>query len=189
MRLEWHTKGLIQVIEDLFGRSAQLVGAEVGVWRGENSEQLLSYFPSLYLWMVDRYQVLSPSEAWKDPRMGKFIKSDFEEAFKMSAARTEFASDRRCLLTLPSIAAASRVPNQSLHFVFIDASHDYDSVVSDLRSWELKVRPGGIMSGHDYHGVGDRKGAFGVKRAVDQYLKSTGRQLHQSLGKTWWCEI
>lgn len=44
-----------------------------------------------------------------------------------------------------------RVPNLSLDFLFIDGSHDYDSVFRDIELWRPKVRAGGIISGHDYH--------------------------------------
>jgi glycosyltransferase involved in cell wall biosynthesis len=33
---------------------------------------------------------------------------------------------------------------------YIDADHRYESVVSDIQAWWPKVRPGGILSGHDY---------------------------------------
>lgn len=35
--------------------------------------------------------------------------------------------------------------------LFIDARHDYNSVRADIKNWSPLVRPGGIISGHDYH--------------------------------------
>ena len=32
----------------------------------------------------------------------------------------------------------------------IDANHDYDAVVADLRAWRPKVKPGGVLAGHNY---------------------------------------
>ena len=40
--------------------------------------------------------------------------------------------------------------NESLDFVFIDARHTYDSVVSDILDWMPHVRVGGLICGHDY---------------------------------------
>ena len=34
--------------------------------------------------------------------------------------------------------------------VFIDGSHDYDSVKQDIENWSRLIKPGGIISGHDY---------------------------------------
>jgi predicted O-methyltransferase YrrM len=37
----------------------------------------------------------------------------------------------------------------SLDMVYIDACHRYDDVLSDLERWWPKVKPGGILAGHD----------------------------------------
>jgi hypothetical protein len=49
-----------------------------------------------------------------------------------------------------STAAANLYSDNSIDFVFIDAAHDYDSVVADIKAWYPKVKPGGMLSGHDY---------------------------------------
>jgi predicted O-methyltransferase YrrM len=59
----------------------------------------------------------------------------------------------------PSIEAASDYEAESLDFVYIDASHDYDNVVKDINAWYPKIKPSGILAGDDY-------GWSGVERAV-----------------------
>ncbi|CAE7208128.1 unnamed protein product [Symbiodinium pilosum] len=39
----------------------------------------------------------------------------------------------------------------SLDLVYIDADHKWWSVLQDLSAWWPKVRPGGLMMGHDFH--------------------------------------
>jgi hypothetical protein len=51
----------------------------------------------------------------------------------------------------------------SVAAVFVDAGHDYESVMQDLKGWWPHVLPGGLFCGHDYE-------LFpGVKRAVTEW--------------------
>jgi len=50
-----------------------------------------------------------------------------------------------------------KIPDHSLDFCFIDASHKYSDVKIDIELCKPKVKPGGILSGHDcetFHDVG-----------------------------------
>jgi hypothetical protein len=64
---------------------------------------------------------------------------------------------------LPSIEAAKLYGDNSLDFVFIDASHEYESVKDDIEAWYPKIKFGGYIGGHDYV-----RGEYGVYRAVDE---------------------
>ncbi len=61
-----------------------------------------------------------------------------------------------------SLNAVHNFKDNSIDFAFIDASHDYDSVLADLNAWYPKVKKGGILSGHDYH-------QESVNRAVQKF--------------------
>lgn len=48
-------------------------------------------------------------------------------------------------------ARAARLFNDgTIDFCFIDGDHRYESVTADLRCWWPKIRPGGMLAGHDY---------------------------------------
>jgi len=49
-----------------------------------------------------------------------------------------------------SLEAASLYEDESLDFVFIDASHDTENVYQDCNAWWPKIKKGGILSGDDY---------------------------------------
>lgn len=53
-------------------------------------------------------------------------------------------------MKMKSADAAELYENNSLDFVYIDASHDYESVKEDILSWYDKVKIGGIIGGDDF---------------------------------------
>jgi predicted O-methyltransferase YrrM len=44
---------------------------------------------------------------------------------------------------------AAWFPDGYFDLIYIDAGHSYDDANSDIRAWRSKVRPGGILCGHD----------------------------------------
>lgn len=58
----------------------------------------------------------------------------------------------------------------SLDFVYIDGDHFYDRVLEDLTEWSKIVKPGGIISGHDYLTHGHPEIGVPVKMAIDKYV-------------------
>ena len=67
------------------------------------------------------------------------------------------------VLPMASVEAAATFADESLDFVFLDASHDEENVRQDIEAWLPKVKPGGILAGHDFD-------FFGVCRAVAAML-------------------
>lgn len=56
-----------------------------------------------------------------------------------------------------------------IDLLFIDADHDYESVLADIKAWSPYVKRGGLMVFHDYH-RGDYKDVFhGVVKAVNEW--------------------
>ena len=70
-------------------------------------------------------------------------------------------------LKMKSLDAVSKFGDHSLDFVFIDASHEYEDVKADIIAWLPKIKPGGILAGHDYY-IGDFDYYPGVKQAVNE---------------------
>lgn len=141
-----------------------LVGCEVGVWRGETSEFLLRQFPlDLHLCMVDSWEVEGNQVRAKD-------QETMNNGKQIATTRTEFAENQRTIKHMRSIDAAKDFRDGCFDFVFIDANHVYEYVKEDIEAWWPKVRTGGILLGHDYNGVLERrKSVWGVKRAVDEF--------------------
>lgn len=52
------------------------------------------------------------------------------------------------VLRMPSLEAVLQIPDKSVDMIFIDAIHT--AVGEDIDAWLCKMKPGGIVSGHDY---------------------------------------
>lgn len=81
--------------------------------------------------------------------------------------------DKVNVIQSDSISASKLYEDKSLDFIFIDASHDYDSVVLDIKNWFPKLKINGILAGDDYTPKHP-----GVIKAVDEYFGPTRKIGH-----------
>jgi predicted O-methyltransferase YrrM len=49
-----------------------------------------------------------------------------------------------------SVETSKKFQDNTIDFIFIDASHEFTNIKNDLDSWYPKVKQGGIICGHDY---------------------------------------
>lgn len=161
-------------------------GAEIGVSRGALSQRLLVR-EDLHLLMVD---------SWGDHRKTYVASVDYhadlsqqehDEHFAIANAATEWAEDRREIIRVNSVAAARDVENGSLDFVFIDADHSYEGCREDLETWFPKLKPGSLLCGHDY--AHPDFPTWGVKRAVDEFLRKNDLPLQRGGDHTWFSRL
>ena len=82
-----------------------------------------------------------------------------------------------------SVAAAKHYTDGFFDLVFIDANHDYDAVHADIEAWMPKVKPGGLLLGHDYYTTANNPFP-GVRQAVKELCLPD--RVDDSL---WWKEI
>lgn len=68
---------------------------------------------------------------------------------------------------------AKSVPDETLDIVYIDAGHSYEAVRADLEAWYPKVKPGGIIAGHDFINP-----AYGVLQAVQEFTTTHALKFH-----------
>mmetsp|Transcript_1044 Transcript_1044/g.1993 ORF Transcript_1044/g.1993 Transcript_1044/m.1993 type:complete len:295 (-) Transcript_1044:684-1568(-) len=130
-------------------------GAEIGVQQGHYSNALLSTWASCkLLLLVDCWRSQQNYVDWAN------VADDAQDHFLASARRAlrkyEAQTD---VLFFPmfSTQAAKFIPDNSLDFVYLDARHDYCAVTEDINLYYPKIRPGGILAGHDYLDNSDLK--------------------------------
>jgi len=138
-----HIKGAIRNdLPALFASRGYTRGAEIGVYKGYYSLALCAGIPNLHLTCVDR---------WCPYRNMKTGRTIFHSSIKAYDEARELLRPYHCdFLKMDSLAAAKEIPDHSLDFVYIDADHWLTAVINDLQAWIPKVRPGGVIAGHDY---------------------------------------
>ncbi len=88
-----------------------------------------------------------------------------------------------------SVNASLKFENNYFDFVYIDADHTEKAVQEDIYAWWPKVRPGGILGGHDYSpAIVNINGSvlkFGVIEAVNKFANQNKLQLHIDKNMSW----
>jgi Methyltransferase domain len=145
-------------------------GVEIGVQAAGFSQHILRLWGGKELISVDPWAPADESyvdtanvEDWKH-----------SELYEMARANLAPFGSRSSMWRMTSIEAAPAVQDESLDFVYLDARHDYDSVREDLEAWWRKVRPDGLIGGHDYVDGVLPQGVFGVRSAVDEFFADLG---------------
>ena len=136
-------------LESIINQNDLRLGVEIGVFKGPTFKHLITNCPNLKLIGVD---VFYPDKDWRRQNI-----TTTEELNKQPPTRwysglvkfTEQYPDRAFLWRDFSNKAHAKIEDETLDFVFIDASHDYDSVNEDIRLWKSKVKKGGFVAGHD----------------------------------------
>lgn len=152
------------ILTDLIHKGGYRQVAEVGVHKGDTAERVLQACPDLKAYyMVDPWA----SYEWSDQsHLAPWTTEQQEETYQLALSRVKnFPASR--VMRMTSVEAAKRFELGSLDLVFIDANHSYESVKQDLEAWVPLVRPGGVVSGHDYNGFA------GVTPAVDEHFPDT----------------
>lgn len=127
-------------LSDLINTLNFTVGAEIGAATGNTTSYLLSTCPTLRkLYIVDNWIPIPDSPQWN--------RDDMEDIFRKKLR----GENRIQILKGTSWEQAERVKTRNLDFAFVDASHDKESVMKDLKAWVPKVKIGGVICGHDLH--------------------------------------
>ena len=144
-----------------FATAGFKIGCEVGVHKGQNALVMFQNIPGLKLYLVEPYADHKYSLA----KWGEYNKNNVSshENARVKAHNILRGYNAEWLQTFSEDAARS-FPDGILDFVYIDGEHAYDFVMLDIILWTRKVKPEGIVSGHDYD-------KFSVESAVRNYVK------------------
>ena len=164
-------------------------GAEIGVSKGQTSAALLRAFPGLTLYMVDAWATYPESHPYRKSGDGhsKLTVEQQAEHKRLAIEATNFAAKRREIVHTTSLEASWRFADRRLDFVIEDCDHTFAAVAMNLRLWWPKLRPGGLLVLDDVGHPRDRRGLFGVTKAMEGFAEEVGVVAHknESIQKGW----
>jgi len=108
------------------------------------------------------------SQSTKDRNLGRAKK-----LLSPWAGITEF-------FVMRSTDAASHFEDNSFDYIYVDARHDYCAVTEDIEYYWPKVKPGGIMAGHDFV---DSQYAMEKLGEIEDWSKCEDGSVHESAVK------
>lgn len=117
---------------------------------------------------------------------GKDIQFDCVDNWVQGGTKDEFFKNIRPVkevinvIEMLSWVAAQLYPKNIIDFCFIDAAHDYNSKVMDIKAWLPKIKIGGVMAGHDYTQDMDD-----YNRTYDAVNDVLGKQNIQVIRNVW----
>jgi hypothetical protein len=145
-------------------------GAEIGVYFGGLSEVLLLKNNLDKFYLIDSYPLLL---------FGDQLKADLYYLNLLSRMK-EIKTNNFEIIREDSKLFVNNIPDNSLDFVFIDASHEYEDVKLDIKDWYLKVKQGGLVMGDDYNIL-----TPGVIQAVNEFAKIYNYKIIVGCDRIW----
>lgn len=138
------------------------IGAEVGVAAGDHSLIICKNIPGVKLYCIDPWKRPEGYQSFDDSKLARWH----------AEAKKKLAPYNCTLIQKTSMEAVSTFGYRSLDFVYIDGAHDFKNIAMDICEWIKKVKPGGILYGHDFTRIVSGRYACHVKDVVEAYANS-----------------
>ena len=149
---------------------------EIGVQRGHFAFAVLSKWPSF-----QKYYGIDPWRMQKNYIDGANIDNNKQEKLYEEVKKRlhKFGEERINLIREFSNKSVKNFEDLSIDLIYLDARHDFCSVLEDLQLYFPKVKCGGIIAGHDFLSVEEHRkfspsDDFGICADGKRVLKNGG---------------
>jgi hypothetical protein len=151
------------------------IGAEIGVFRGHFSDVLLNELEPKKLYLIDPWRKLGQYFDFKNPYTcdGKLPTQIAYDEVVFRAAK--HASSEVVVIEGFFLEEAHKI-EEKLDWIYLDASHKYDSTLAELHATRELLKPGGVIIGDDWS-PDPASPHHGVFRAIHEYVKATNSQI------------
>jgi len=145
------------------------VCAEIGVWEGKFSSEILAITDPKTLHLIDPWEYMPE---FSNTGFGR--KQNAERIVDMhDYVQAKFKGDARVVIhRATSEAALGEMADGSLDWVYIDGNHNEPFIGNDLRLALQKVKPDGVIAGDDFYW--NKEAGAPVKTAVQAIVVELG---------------
>lgn len=151
---------------DVIPRDARC--AEVGVWKGDFSAQVLSLASPRELHLIDPW-LFNPAFPKRWYGGAQAANQSDMDAIHNGVVQRFASAPQVAVHRQSSLDAAASFADASFDWVYIDGDHSYEAVKADLAAWFGKVKLGGALTGDDCDWR-DESGLLSVQHAVDEFV-------------------
>lgn len=153
------------------------IGAEIGVYRGDFSHEILTDTKVGHLYLVDPW-IKQPD--YKDTINDEDQEGHFQETLRKVR---HFMAGGNCTVirNFSKVVAETNPDIPALDWCFIDAFHSFEAAYEDVTLWSkrLKAAPFGVMFMHDYfagprYGHDGHEWSSGVIPAAEKFCAENG---------------
>jgi hypothetical protein len=146
--------------------------AELGVNKGDFSAQILETCQPKRLHLVD---------IWNTKRYHPGLKLDIEKRFEKAIIEGQLVVNYGL-----STDVVKQFEDNYFDWIYIDTEHSYKCTIAELESYAKKMKPGGIIAGHDYvMGSWVNLVRYGVIEAVSEFcLKNNWEVIYLTMDYT-----
>uniref|UniRef100_A0A6M3IQB5 Putative methyltransferase n=1 Tax=viral metagenome TaxID=1070528 RepID=A0A6M3IQB5_9ZZZZ len=163
-------------LPEFFKQMGYEVGAEIGAYKGAFTEKFCK--EGFRMFAIDPWVSYDGA--------GRTQQRQERQDFLYEHTKRTLAPYDCTIIRKTSMDALSDFKDGSLDFVYIDGDHEFSHIAADLVEWSKKVKPGGIVSGHDYFCTdpGARNLVCHIKPVVDAYTKVFGIHNFYTFGRS-----
>jgi len=160
-------RGFVRFAKEYF-KGQEVTGVEIGVYKGENAQQLLKHLKFKKLFLVDSY------EGYAD-----YTTEDLRKCYNEAQERLKPYKDYEFIIKKSE--DFFRVKRE-YDFIYLDGAHDYENVRKDMENAYPLIKKGGVLAGHDIN-------QEEVFKAVSELSFVAGRKVHLGKRNDWWVVI
>lgn len=151
------------------------VVAEIGTAKGNFAAALLNKAKPRRLHLIDPWEKQDRADYARDDNNVDDAEGEARYRAVLDRFAAPIAAGQVAVHRAYSPAVAAQFADGYFDYVYVDGVHSEDGALADLRAFDRKVKPGGLILGHDYNALPEyREMGFGVVEAVHRFVKETG---------------